>query len=86
MQGSGDRHRKEGGRLGGERTLRVPPSCSFPVSHSGGTHVVSFVAGRRPCARSARVRAGVARHAALPKRFPAEARINEDPSRFFGGF
>ena len=64
MQGSGDRHRKEGGRLGGERTLRVPPCCSFPVSHSGGPHVVSFVAGRRPCARGARVRAGVARRAA----------------------
>ena len=64
MQGSGDRRRKEGARLGGERTLRVPPSCSFPVSHSGGPHVVSFVAGRRPCARGARVRAGVARRAA----------------------
>ena len=30
---------RRGGRLGGERTLRVPPSCSFPVSHSGGPHV-----------------------------------------------
>ena len=55
---------RRGGRLGGERTLRVPASCSFPVSHSGGPHVVSFVAGRRPCARGARVRAGVARRAA----------------------
>ena len=58
---------RRGGRLGGERTLRVPPCCSFPVSHSGGPHVVSFVAGRRPyrpCARGARVRAGVARRAA----------------------
>ena len=54
---------RRGGRLGGERTLRVPSSCSFPVSHSGGPHVVSFVAGRRPCARGARVRAGVARRA-----------------------
>ena len=53
-----------GARLGGERALRVPSSCSFPVSHSGGPHVVSFVAGHRPCARSARVRAGVARRAA----------------------
>ena len=88
---------RRGGRLGGERALRVPPSCSFPVSHSGGPHVVSFVVGRRPCARSACVRAGVVRRAAegvrvswrgtLPKRFPAEARINEDPSRVvFGGF
>ena len=78
---------RRGGRLGGERTLRVPPCCSFPVSHSGGPHVVSFVTGRRSCSRGARVRAGVARHAAesvraswrgkacrkkaLPKRFPA---------------
>ena len=55
---------RRGGRLGGERTLRVPPCCSFPVSHSGGPHVVSFVAGRRSCALGARVRAGVARRAA----------------------
>ena len=77
---------RKGGRLGGERTLRVPPSCSFPVSHSGGPDVASLVAGRRPCARGARVRAGVARRAALPKRFPAEARINEDPSQVLVGF
>ena len=25
---------RRGARLGGERTLRIPPSCSFPVSHS----------------------------------------------------
>ena len=55
---------RRGARLGGERTLRVPPCCSFPVSHPGGPHVVSFVAGRRSCALSARVRAGVARRAA----------------------
>ena len=55
---------RRGARLGGERTLRVPPCCSFPVSHSGGPHVVSFVTGRRSCARGARVRAGVARRAA----------------------
>ena len=71
---------RRGGRLGGERTLRVPPCCSFPVSHSGGPRVVSFVAGRRSCACGARVRADVARRAAesvrvswrgtLPKRFP----------------
>ena len=50
---------RRGGRLGGERTLRVPSSCSFPVSHSGGPHVVSFVAGRRSCARGARAMRGV---------------------------
>ena len=77
---------RRGARRGGERTLRIPPSCSFPVSHACGPHVASFV--RRSSVRArARVRAGVARaprkrrSAALPKRFPAEARINEDPSR-----
>ena len=55
---------RRGARLGGERTLRAPPCCSFLVSHPGGPHVVSFVAGRRSCARGARVRAGVARRAA----------------------
>ena len=44
---------RRGGRLSGERTLRVPPSCSFPVSHSGGPHVASFV-------RRSSVRAGAA--------------------------
>ena len=45
----------------GERTLRIPPSCSGPVSHhAGGPHVASFVVGR-PCARArACVRAGMA--------------------------
>ena len=53
-----------GGRLSCERTLRVPPCCSFPVSHSGGPHVASFVVGRRSCVHGACVRAGVARRAA----------------------
>ena len=39
-----------GARRSGERTLRIPPSCSDPVSHAGGPHVASFVVGR-PCAR-----------------------------------
>ena len=33
-------------RLGGERTLLIPLSCSLPVSHAGGPHVASFVVGR----------------------------------------
>ena len=37
-------------RSSGERTLRIPPSCSAPVSHAGGPHVVSLVVGR-PCVR-----------------------------------
>ena len=34
---------RRGARRSGERTLRVPPSCSDPVSHSCGPHVASFV-------------------------------------------
>ena len=41
---------RRGARRSGERTLRIPPSCSDPVSHAGGPHVASFVVGR-PCAR-----------------------------------
>ena len=73
MQGSGDWRRKEGGRLDSERTLRVPPSCSFPVSHSGGPHVVSFVAVRRPCACGGRARASRARYG--PRKACAQAGV-----------
>ena len=38
---------RRGARRSGERTLRIPPSCSDPVSHSSGPHVASFVG--RPC-------------------------------------
>ena len=55
---------RRGGRLSGERALRVPPCCSFPVNHPGGPHVASFVVGHRSCVHGACVRAGVARHAA----------------------
>ena len=34
---------RRGARRSGERTLRIPPSCSFPVSHACGPHVASFV-------------------------------------------
>ena len=34
---------KRGARRSGERTLRTPPSCSFPVSHACGPHVASSV-------------------------------------------
>ena len=37
---------RRGARRSGERTLRIPPSCSFPVSHACGPHAASFV--RRP--------------------------------------
>ena len=51
---------RRGGRLGGERMLRIPLSCSDPVSHAGGPHVASFVVGRSCCTTcvcaSARVR------------------------------
>ena len=53
---------RRGSRVSGERTLRVPPSCSFPVSHSGGPHVASFVrrssvlAWRRSCTRKSGAR------------------------------
>ena len=79
MQGSGDRGRKEGGRLSGERALRVPPCCSFPVSHSGGPHVVSFVVGRRPCVHGACVRAGAARRAAERKREKCRPKKDKSP-------
>ena len=55
---------RRGARLSGERTLRVPPSCSLPVSHAGGPHVASFTVGR-PCACvRACARASVAQRAA----------------------
>ena len=34
---------RRGARRSGERTLRIPPSCSDPVSHACGPHVASFV-------------------------------------------
>ena len=34
---------RRGAHRGGERTLRIPPSCSLPVSHAFGPHVASFV-------------------------------------------
>ena len=34
---------RRGARHSGERTLRIPPSCSGPVSHSCGPLVASFV-------------------------------------------
>ena len=45
---------RTGARLGGERTLRVPPSCcSLPVSHAGGPpNVVSSAVVGRSCARA----------------------------------
>ena len=45
---------RRGARRSGERTLRVPPSCSVPVSHSCGPLVASFV-------RRSSVRAGAAK-------------------------
>ena len=45
---------RRGARRSGERTLRIPPSCSVPVSHSCGPHVASFV-------RRSSVRAGAAK-------------------------
>ena len=59
---------RRGARRGGERTLRIPPSCSDPVSHACGPHVASFVrrssmralasgflrAGRRSARRNAK--------------------------------
>ena len=39
-----------GGRRSGERTLRIPPSCSLPVSHACGPHVASFVDQSPVCA------------------------------------
>ena len=60
MQGRGDRGRKEGGRRGGEHTLRIPLTCSLPVSHAGGPHVESFVVDRLCVCLRACVRAGVA--------------------------
>ena len=49
---------RRGARRSGERTLRIPPPCSFPVSHAGGPHVASFV--RRSSVRArASVRARV---------------------------
>ena len=38
------------GEVGGERTLRIPPSCSDPVSHACGPHVASFVRRSLVCA------------------------------------
>ena len=59
---------RKGGRLSGERTLRIPPCCSLPVSHAGGgLHVASSVVGR-PCVRAACVRASLAKRAAKKKR------------------
>ena len=81
MQGSGDRGRKEGGRLNGERTLRVPPCCSLPVNHSGGPHVASFVVGRHPCVHGACVRAGVARRAAKRKRKECRPKKDKSPKQ-----
>ena len=34
---------RRGARRSGERTLRIPPSCSLPVSHACGPHVASSV-------------------------------------------
>ena len=34
---------RRGVRRSGERTLRIPPSCSLPVSHACRPHVASFV-------------------------------------------
>ena len=52
---------RRGARRSGERTLRIPPSCSDPVSHACGPHVASFVrrssvrglAKARACGRAA---------------------------------
>ena len=41
---------RRGARRGGERTLRIPPSCSDPVSHACGPHVASFVRESSVCA------------------------------------
>ena len=67
---------KRGGARSGERTLRIPPSCSVPVSHAGGPHVASFVVDR-PCACvRACVRAGVAQCAASSEeKRPAKKRV-----------
>ena len=70
---------RRGARRSGERTLRVPPSCSDPISHAWATpadrtsHVASFV--RRSSAHGlgnvrACGRAWRAAQSALPKRFP----------------
>ena len=45
---------RRGARHSGERTLRIPPSCSGPVSHSCGPLVASFV-------RRSSVRTGTAK-------------------------
>ena len=52
---------RRGARRSGERTLRIPPPCSDPVSHACGPHVASFVrrssvrglAKARACGRAA---------------------------------
>ena len=40
---------RRGARRSGERTLRIPPSCSDPVSHACGPHVASFVRRSSVC-------------------------------------
>ena len=64
---------RRGARLGGERTLRIPPSCSLPVSHVGGPHVAKFAVGRScTCVRAgagARVRVRVCVHFCTPALF-----------------
>ena len=59
---------RRGARRSGERTLRIPPSCSGPVNHACGPHVASFV--RRSSVRArASVRAcGWAAVASAPRR------------------
>ena len=55
---------RRGGRRSGERTLRVPPSCSDPVSHACGPHVASFVRRSSMCALASVRACGRAQRAA----------------------
>ena len=48
---------RRGARLSGERALRVPLSCSLPVSHAGGPQCARRVVHRSPSVVRALVRA-----------------------------
>ena len=54
-------------RRSGERTLRIPPSCSDPASHSCGPRVASFVRLSSVLAQLNFMRAGAARGAMRSK-------------------
>ena len=71
---------RRGARRSGERTLRILPSCSFPVSHVCGPHVASFVrrssvrglANARACGRAWRA---AQCEASRKKEQPAKKRV-----------